>query len=237
MSAGPEARAAELAARLTALEHRLGAACAAAGRARSEVTLVAVSKTWPAADVAALHAAGVRDFGENRDQEAAAKSAQLAAVAGLRWHFVGGLQRNKARSVARYAALVHTLDRVEVVDALAAGAQRAGRRVPALVQVSLDGDPARGGAVPADVPAVAGRIAAADGLELAGVMAVAPLGEDPRAAFERLAAVADAVRAEHPAARTVSAGMSGDLEAAIATGATLVRVGTALFGGRPPILG
>lgn len=237
MTSGPEGRAAELAVRLAALEERLAAACAAAGRERAEVTLVAVGKTWPASDIGALHAAGVRDFGENRDQEAAPKAAQLSALDGLRWHFVGGLQRNKTRSVARYAALVHTLDRVEVVDALAAGARRAGRAVPALVQVSLDGDPGRGGAVPADVPRVADRVAAADGLELAGVMAVAPLGADPLAAFERLATVAERVRADHPAARTVSAGMSGDLEAAIATGATLVRVGTALFGGRPPILG
>ena len=223
----------ELAANLAALEGRVGAACAAADRARAEVTVVAVSKTWPASDVEILRELGVRDFGENRDAEAAAKA---AAVAGVRWHFVGAVQTNKARSVASYADVVHSVDRPGLVDALARGAQRAGRVVDALVQVSLDGDPARGGALPVEVPALAEQVAAADGLRLAGLMAVAPLEEEPTAAFARLRAVTDDVRRRHPDATVLSAGMSGDLEAAVAAGANVLRVGTALFGHRSPPL-
>jgi PLP dependent protein len=224
-------RADELAANLTALEQRLTAACAAAGRSREDVVLVAVTKTHPVSDVALLRDLGVRDVGENRDQEARDKA---AAVRDVRWHFVGGLQTNKARSVASYADVVHSVDRAPLVDALSAGAQRAERELDVLLQVSLDGDPARAGALPADVPALADRVAGAPGLHLAGVMAVAPLDADPAAAFATLAQVSARLRADHPAARAVSAGMSGDLEQAIAAGATHVRVGTALLGRRPP---
>ncbi|MCW2724364.1 MAG: alanine racemase domain protein, partial [Frankiales bacterium] len=179
-------RVRELAGNLAAVEERVAAACQAAGRAREEVLLVAVSKTWPAEDVAALRDLGIRDFGENRDQEAARKAAE---VDGVRWHFVGAVQTNKARSVASYAHVVHSVDRTALVDALAAGARRSGRTVEVLIQVSLDGDRARGGALPEDVRDLADAAAAADGLRLAGVMAVAPLATDPAAAFARLAAV------------------------------------------------
>jgi uncharacterized pyridoxal phosphate-containing UPF0001 family protein len=156
----------------------------------------------------------------------------------VRWHFVGRLQRNKCRSVAGYAAAVHAVDRAELVGALAAGARRAGRPgLDVLVQVSLDGDPARGGALPAGLPALAAAVAAAEPLRLRGVMAVAPQAADPDEAFARLAAVADALRADHPRATAISAGMSGDLEAAIRHGATHLRIGTALLGGRPPLVG
>jgi len=224
-------RAQELAAALAALEQRLGTACAAAGRARTEVTLVAVTKTHPAQDCALLRDLGVRDLGENRDQEAKVKAAE---VPGVRWHFVGGLQTNKAAGVASYADVVHSVDRASLIDALSKGADRAGRALDVLLQVSLDGDTGRGGALPADVPALADRAAAAAGLRLAGVMAVAPLGADPAAAFASLAEVAARLRADHPDATAVSAGMSGDLEPAVAIGATHVRVGTALLGRRPP---
>jgi pyridoxal phosphate enzyme (YggS family) len=224
-------RAEELAEALAALEQRLTGACAAAGRQRADVALVAVTKTHPASDVLALRGLGVRDFGENRDQEASAKA---QAVPDVRWHFVGGLQTNKARSVATYADVVHSLDRPALVDALSTGAQRAGRVLDVLLQVSLDGDPDRGGAEPADVPGLADRAAAAAGLRLAGVMAVAPLDADPAAAFAELAGVAERLRADHPEATAISAGMTGDLEQAVAAGATHVRVGTALLGRRPP---
>jgi len=229
-------RAAELAGAMAALERRLVAACASAGRGRHEVTLVAVSKTRPASDAALLVALGQRDLGESRDQEAAPKALTLAAAGtDVVWHFVGRLQRNKARSVASYSAVVHSLDRVALAAPLVRGAADAGRTPPVvLVQVSLDGDPARGGVRPADVAALAGAAADA-GLDVRGVMAVAPLGQAPRTAFARLAAVAADLRREHPAATWISAGMSGDLEAAIAEGATHVRVGTALFGSRPPV--
>ena len=225
-------RVQELAAALAALEQRLGAACAVAGRRRDEVVLIAVTKTRPASDVVALRDLGVLDVGENRDQEAKAKAAQ---VPGVRWHFVGGLQTNKARSVARYASAVHSVDRAELVSALSAGALRAERDLDVLLQVSLDGDPARGGALVADVPALAEQTAAAPGLRLAGVMAVAPLGADPAAAFAALARIAADLRSDHPQAVEISAGMSGDLEQAVAAGATHVRVGTALLGHRPPL--
>jgi pyridoxal phosphate enzyme (YggS family) len=221
----------ELARSLADLEARLSAACTAAGRARSEVRLVAVTKTWPASDVALLRELGVLDMGENRDREAREKAAQ---VPGVRWHFVGAVQSNKARSVAAYADVVHSLDRPALLEALSAGAERAGRRVDVLLQVSLDGDPTRGGAAPADLPALAESAAAAPGLRLRGVMAVAPLAGDPAAAFAELADVAARLRADHPEAAEISAGMSLDLEQAVAAGSTIVRVGTALLGRRPP---
>lgn len=224
-------RSEELATSLAALEERVQAACSAAGRGREEVTLVAVSKTWPATDVALLRDLGVRDFGENRDGEAAQKA---AAVPDVRWHFVGAVQSNKARSVASYADVVHSVDRASLVTALSDGAQRADRVLDVLIQVSLDGAPGRGGARPEDVPALAELIGSAARLRLAGVMAVAPLGADPAPAFARVAQVAEALRREHPEAVVISAGMTGDLEAAVAAGANALRVGTALFGHRPP---
>jgi hypothetical protein len=227
-------RAAEVAASLAQVRARIAVACEAAGRPPGEVTLIAVTKTFPASDVRVLSSLGVRDVGENRDQEAAAKAAACADLREqLTWHFVGQLQTNKVSSVVRYADVIHSVDRPRLVAALGAAARKAGRTLTGLVQVSLDGAPGRGGAIAADVPAIADALAREDGLELGGVMAVAPQGGDPRSAFGRLAAVAAQVRAGHPGATMISAGMSGDLEAAIGQGATHVRVGTALLGGRP----
>jgi PLP dependent protein len=225
----------ELAAALAELEQRLAAACAAAGRRREDVRLVAVTKTRPASDVALLAALGVADVGESRDAEASAKAAELAGLP-LVWHQVGQLQRNKARSTARWADVVQSVDRLPLVGALADAVARAERRLEVLLQVDLDPrpDPGRGGARPEDVPALADAVAAADGLVLRGVMAVAPRDVDPAPAFARLAGVAARLRADHPGADVVSAGMSGDLEAAVAAGSTMVRVGTALLGHRPP---
>ncbi len=226
-------RASELAERLAAVEERIAAACAAAGRSRGEVRLVAVTKFFPSEDVEALLRLGVRHVGESRDQEARDKAAR---VPGACWHFVGRLQTNKAASVAAYASVVESCDRPALVRALSSGAARAGRTLDVLVQVSLDDDPDRGGAPVAEVPALADAVATADGLRLAGVMAVAPQSSAPERAFERLAEVAAAVRGVHPQATTMSAGMSGDLEQAVAAGSTSVRVGTALLGLRPPVL-
>ncbi|BCJ61176.1 YggS family pyridoxal phosphate-dependent enzyme [Micromonospora endophytica] len=236
-------RRAELAAGLARVRSRIADACAAAGRERSEVTMIAVTKTYPASDVIALAGLGVTDVGENRDQEAAAKAAQVAAARVTpRWHFIGQLQRNKVKSVVRYADMVQSVDRVRLVSALDVAATAArDRQLDVLVQVSVDGDAARGGAVPASSDPDVGfgpvveAVAAAPGLRLAGVMAVAPLGWEPVRAFGRLAALAEALRAEHPQATIVSAGMSGDLEAAISQGATHVRVGSALLGMRPTL--
>jgi len=221
----------ELAARLTAVRERISAACAAAGRKPQDVSLVAVTKTFPASDVRLLSGLGVRDFGENRDAEAAPKAAQCADL-DLVWHFVGQLQTNKAASVARYATFVHSVDRLRLVRALGVAARRAERVIECLIEVSLDGDPARGGALASEVPGLAEALMAEAGLVLAGVMAIAPLGMPPADAFARLLDSAAAVRAVRPAATVISAGMSGDLEAAIAAGATHVRIGTALLGDR-----
>jgi pyridoxal phosphate enzyme (YggS family) len=220
---------------LRAVRTRIEGAARAAGREPSSVSLLAVSKTWPADDVRALAALGQRDFGENRAQELVTKAPQLDDV-GVRWHFIGQLQRNKAAAVARLGAVVHTVDR----ESLATALDRVGREsgpVDVLVQVDLGGAAgelaARGGAAPGDVAALADLVAGRPGLRLRGLMAVAPRGEEPRPAFERLAVLAERLRADHPDAGEISAGMSGDLEDAIAAGATIVRVGTALFGDRP----
>lgn len=225
----------EIAAGLEEVEARIEAACAAAGRARGEVTLVAVTKTYPASDVRILAGLGVRDVGENRDQEAATKAAECTDL-DLTWHFVGQLQTNKVRSVVAYADLVHSVDRPRLVHTLSKEAVRAGREVGCLVQVALDDDPARGGAATADVPGLADEIAGAAGLRLAGVMAVAPLGEEPAKAFARLRDLSHSLQARYPAASMISAGMSGDLAEAVARGATHVRVGTALLGRRRPFV-
>jgi PLP dependent protein len=235
-----DVRTAELAANLARVGERVQAACERAGRAPQDVTVVVVTKTYPAADVVRLVGLGVRDLAENRDQEASAKVAEVEASLGsgppVSWHFVGQLQRNKARSVARYADVVHSVDRVRLVTALSAGAHAADRSIDVLVQVNLDPAAAgRGGAEAADVPMVADAVAGADRLRLRGLMAVAPLGADPLPAFERLAALGERLRADHPGATWMSAGMSGDLEAAIRAGATHLRVGSAVLGSRPSL--
>jgi len=226
-------RRSELAGRLSAVRARIAAACHAAGRAGDEVTLIAVTKTRPVSDIRLLYELGVPDIGENKDQEAAQKAAEAAALGlDLTWHFVGQLQTNKAASVVSYAQVIHSVDRLRLVRALASRARAAGRAVTCLVQVSLDGDPARGGAVGPQVAAVADAVAGEDGLILGGVMAVAPLEMRAEAAFGKLRGAADEVRSAHPGAVMISAGMSDDLEPAIEAGATHVRVGTALLGGR-----
>jgi len=230
----PDDRRTELASRLAVVEQRITAACRDAGRARTDVHLVVVTKTFPASDVRLLAALGVSDVGESRDQEAAPK-AEACADLDVAWHFVGRLQSNKARSVASYASVVHSVDRAGLVQALSAGAVRAGRQVDVLVQVSLDADPGRGGVPVEGLLGLSAEVAAAEQLRLRGVMAVAPLGEDPARAFARLVEVAEAVRREHPQAGWVSAGMSADLEAAVGAGATHLRVGSAILGSRPPL--
>lgn len=231
-----EERSRELAANLAEVGRRITRACADAGRDPGDVTLVVVTKTWPVSDVRLLAELGVREVGENRDQEARGKVDDCVGL-DLVWHFVGRLQTNKAGSVARYADVVHSVDRTRLVTALDRAAQQHGRSVTCLVQVDLDQvpEPGRGGVEEAGVPAMADAVAAARGLCLGGVMAVAPRDGDPREAFDRLARIAELVRRDHPDATLVSAGMSGDLEEAVACGATHLRVGTAVLGSRPPL--
>ena len=231
-----DARRDEIAHRLGDVHTRIATACGDAGRDPSSVELVVVTKFFPVSDVRRLADLGVRDVGENRDQEARVKlTDSLLDGTGLRRHFIGQLQSNKAASVVSYADVVHTADRAKVVRALGTAADRQGRRPRVLVQVSLDDAPGRGGAVVQDAPALADLVAAEPALELGGVMAVAPLEGDPDAAFARLWEVATRIQAAHPDATWVSAGMSEDLEAAIRHGATLLRVGSAILGSRPPL--
>jgi pyridoxal phosphate enzyme (YggS family) len=230
-------RRGELAANLAEVQARIATAEQLVGREPGSVRLVVVTKTWPASDVRLLAGLGVTDVAENRDQEARPKQVECADL-GLRWHFVGQLQRNKVRPVASYADVVESVDRAELATALDRAAAAHGRTIDVLLQVDLADPPQphRGGAAPADLAALA-EVVAGDcpALRLAGLMAVAPLGEDPRAAFARLADVAARLRLEHPGATVLSAGMSQDLEEAVESGATHVRVGTAVLGGRPPL--
>ena len=228
-----DARTEQIAANVTLVRKRITAAAEAAGRDPAELTLVGITKTFPVEDARRLVALGVGDLGENRDQDARVKA---EAVPEARWHFVGRLQRNKAGSVAAYAAVVHSLDRPELVRALANGVRRAGRApIDVLVQVSIDGDPDRGGAPAGQVVALADAAAETGLLRPAGVMAVAPMDADPDAAFATLREIAGTLLTAHPGATVISAGMSGDLEAAVRNGATHLRIGTALLGGRPPL--
>ncbi|MEV7654065.1 YggS family pyridoxal phosphate-dependent enzyme [Streptomyces anulatus] len=233
-------RKAQLAANLAQVEERIASSCAAAGRKREEVTLIVVTKTYPASDVRILHELGVRHVAENRDQDAAPKATACADLS-LTWHFVGQLQTNKVRSVTSYADIVQSVDRTKLVTALSAAAVRGERELGCLIQVALDAESGergeRGGVAPDGVEELAVAIGEAPGLRLDGLMTVAPLAGEyagrQRAAFDRLMEISSRLRAGHPAANMVSAGMSGDLEDAVAAGATHVRVGTAVLGVRP----
>ncbi len=232
MSDPDDPRRSEIAAGLDRVRRRIDVACRAVGRDPGQVSLIVVTKTRPPSDVRILAELGVSDVGENRDQEAAPKAAECADL-GLSWHFVGQLQTNKARSVARYACLVHSVDRPSLVSALAAAAAAAQRRLDCLVQVCLDDSPGRAGVTPEGVAGLAADIAARPSLRLRGVMAVAPLGADPLGSFAVLPVVLATLRETHAEADIVSAGMSEDLEAALACGATHLRVGSAVLGRRP----
>ena len=234
----------ELRANLRAVRERLDAACRAAGRDPAEVAVVAVTKTYPAEDVVRLARLGITDIGENRDQEAAPKAAEVARDgATVRWHFVGQLQRNKCRSVVTYADVVQSVDSVRLAVALDEAVQKYRERpLDVLVQVSLDGDTSRGGAAPGaeaddvQLDHVLEEVERAEGLRLRGLMAVAPLEWEAERAFADLARVAERVRASYPDATILSAGMTGDVEQAIQYGATHVRLGTALLGNRAHLM-
>src|SRR6478736_8994820 len=193
------ARADVLAANLDVVRRRIAAACAEAGRPEGDVSLVVVTKFFPASDVRLLAGLGVTDVGENRHQEAEAKAAECADL-GLRWHFIGGLQSNKAAAVAAYADVVESLDRAKLVAPLSRGAHSRGHDVDVLLQVSLDppGADHRSGADPDDLADLARRVEDAGMLRLRGLMAVAPLGEEPDAAFARLADVRESFVRDHP---------------------------------------
>lgn len=251
-----DARTAEIATALAQVRQRIGAAAALSGRDVDDITLIVVTKTYAADDVVRLVNLGVCDVGENRDQEAAPKSERVAALLeqqlgeqahepapkghaprshAPRWHFVGQLQTNKAKSVVRYAAAVHSVDRIELVATLSRAASAVNRTMQCFVQVSLDADRRRGGAIGAEVLAVADAVGLAQGLDLTGVMTVAPLDWEPARAFDELRRISERLQEEHPTATAISAGMSEDYEAAIAAGATHVRLGSAILGRRPAL--
>lgn len=232
-------RTRELAAGLITVRDRIARAAEASGRSDTP-ELIVVTKYFPARDVELLSQLGVTDVGENKDQEASAKAAEVLAEGPLRWHFIGQLQSNKAKSVVRYADWVHSVDRMKLVTGLdRAVEQHAPDRPSALnclIQLDLrrkDHQDGRGGADPADLLPLAEAITEARQLHLGGVMAVAPLGVDPAPAFARLAELSAALTAQHPQATVISAGMSQDLEDAVAHGATHLRVGRDVLGPRP----
>jgi PLP dependent protein len=220
-----------LAERLEALRASIADAAAEAGRNPAEIRLIAVTKFQPAAVVRELFELGVRDFGESRHQEARAKAAELAHL-DLTWHFVGQLQTKKARQVRAYADVIHSVDRVALVDALSDATNAADVR-DCFVQLNLTDDPGRGGVATEDLEPLVERVVAAPGIRLLGVMAVAPLGADPRRSFAAVRAASQRVAAIDPEAVWISAGMSGDYREAILEGATHLRIGTAITGNRP----
>jgi len=225
----------ELSGRLTDVRRRIDRACVAAGKDAGDVTLVVVTKTWPAGDLRLLHELGVRDLGENRLQELEEKASELADLH-IRWHFVGQVQSNKAAKLARYADVVHSVDSERVALKLGGGAHRFDHAVDCLVQVNLDAAGAgsgRGGVSPDDVEPVARALDSGGMVRLRGVMGIAPLDADPVPAYAQLLETSRQIISTHPRATWVSAGMSDDFEAAIEAGATHVRVGSAVLGARP----
>jgi pyridoxal phosphate enzyme (YggS family) len=234
VTGGGDERQAALVTSLGAVRARISTACEAAGRDQQRVTLVAVTKTYPAEDIVTLGRLGVLDIGESKDQEVRRKIDDLGTGADpIRWHLVGRLQTNKARSVVGYAAAVHSVDRPKLARALADAAGE-GRETPldVFVQISLDDDPDRGGVAVGDLDRLADAVVERPELRLRGVMAVPPMGADADTAFARLGELSQHLQTVHPGADAISAGMSDDLEAAVRHGSTHVRVGTALLGRR-----
>ena len=216
----------ELADRLASVDAAIADAVRDAGRDPAGITRIVVTKFHPASLIRELAQLGVTDVGENRHQEAQAKAAELADL-GLAWHFVGQLQRNKARQVRAYARAVHSVDRAALADALGGASP-----LDVFIELNLTDDAGRGGVVPADAEALAEHVLSVPGLRLRGVMAVAPIGAEPRAAFSRVRAASERVRSVAPDADAISAGMSADFRDAILEGATHLRIGTAITGKR-----
>ncbi|GAA2923375.1 YggS family pyridoxal phosphate-dependent enzyme [Microbacterium luteolum] len=220
-----------LAARLSAIDERIADAARRADRDPAEITRIVVTKFHPASLVTELQALGVREVGENRQQELSAKQAELAAL-DLRWHFIGQGQTNKAAAIRRSADVVHSVDRSRLADALHRAAVDDGL-LDVLVQVNLTDDAGRGGVAPAEARALAEHVLTLPSLRLRGVMAVAPLDEEPASAFARLRDIAEEIRTVEPSATWISAGMTGDFVEAVAAGATHLRIGSAITGPRP----
>ena len=223
-----------LADRVTAVRERIAGAVERAGRGPESVRLVAVAKRHPASAVREAYDLGLRVFGENYAQELVAKSSEVGALAGIEWHMIGHLQTNKARHVAPVIAMVHTLDSAHVAAELGKRAAKHGRTIGALIEVNVAGDPAKSGCVPGEIPAIIDAVRATQNLELRGLMTMPPYSDDVEASRPFFARLRE-LQARHGGPRALpelSMGMSHDLEAAIAEGATIVRIGTAIFGER-----
>jgi pyridoxal phosphate enzyme (YggS family) len=221
--------------RLEAVERRISSTLQGLGRSRDEVTLVVVTKNHPVDLAVELYGLGVRDFGENRDQEAQPKAAALAELmpgVNPTWHFVGQLQSNKAKSVASYAGVVHSVDRESLLSALEKATVERSNPLDVFLQVNLTTDLGRGGVNPEELEPFAERVAGASGLNLLGIMAVAGLDEPVESEFEKIAALSQKLISVAPHAKFISAGMSQDFETALAFGATHLRIGTAITGKR-----
>jgi pyridoxal phosphate enzyme (YggS family) len=210
------------------LQEQVAAAARQAGRSPEEITTIVVTKFHPASLVRELAEAGVKNVGENRHQEAVAKHQELVDI-DLTWHFVGQLQSNKAKAVAQYCSVIHSVDRVSLVSPLS----QVERDIDIFLEINLTDVAGRGGVEPSDLLALAERVLAEDNLRLRGVMAVAPLGEPAREAFDRVLVLHERLRTIAPESRELSLGMSGDFVEAIAVGATHLRVGSAITGKRP----
>lgn len=225
--------AAALSARLADVDSRIASAAAAAGRDAAGITRIVVTKFHPAALVDALYALGVRDVGENRQQEFSAKVDEVGPRDGLHWHFIGQAQTNKARAIRAAASVVHSVDRARLADALEAAAAPGSPVLDVLLQVNLTDDTGRGGTSAGELESLAAHVAALPTLRVRGIMAVAPLDVAPARAFEALPSLSATVRTVVPDASWISAGMTADFAEAIAAGATHLRIGSAITGPRP----
>jgi pyridoxal phosphate enzyme (YggS family) len=226
----------DLSSRLAAVRDGIADAARSAGRSVDDITTIVVTKFQPVTLVRELLELGVRDFGESRHQEAQVKAAELSG-SGITWHFVGQVQSKKARAIRAYSSVLHSVDRESLVTALGAPAPDANEADPTgvecFVQVNLTDDPARGGVSVPDLAPLVERVLGSPGLSLLGLMAVAPLGADPKRSFALVAELGAQLQAIAPTARYLSMGMSQDYPAAIAEGATHLRIGTAITGNRP----
>lgn len=206
----------ELATNLAAVQARI---------TNPEITLIVVTKTYPVSDVQILHELGVRNFGENRNEEGLEKSSAIEAT----WHYQGEIQSRKLRDIVQWADVIHSLDTASHITKLETVAEK---EVDVFLQLSLDGDPSRGGVIESALPELADAVLASEHLHLKGLMSVPPVAADPRTAFTEIAAIHRRFAANYPGATSLSAGMSGDFEIAIDCGATHIRVGSSILGSR-----
>ena len=217
---------------LELVKEKISAAAQAAGRSPSEITLIAVTKTFPVSDLEILYELGVRNFGENRDQEAAPKVGVLPAD--ITWHFQGGIQSNKLKSISNWASVIHSVDKFKYAQMISQFS--VGKTKEIFIQVSLDTLPqSREGVDPAELMQLAEQIMSLPNIQVKGLMAVAPLDQPTEQAFVRLQQIQQKFIQLYPAASSLSSGMSGDYELAISLGATHVRIGSSILGNRSPI--